>query len=520
MEFRILGPTEADDDGRPLPLGGGKQRALLAILLLHANEVVSADRLVDDLWGGEAPGSGVAALQVRISQLRKALGAVGERLRTQPPGYLLRVEPGELDLDRFERLLSRAEGAEPAEAAAALREALGLWRGAPLSDFAYEPFAQAAIGRLEDLRLLALEKRVDADLALGRHGEIVGELETLVREQPLRERPRGQLILALYRSGRQADALEAYQQARRTLVDELGIDPSPALQELERAILRQDPSLDLAQAVVPERSILVAYLDETRMEELVSLAATLAGSPRRELILARALDLAGDLSAANAGLHVARDSLLADGLAVRAAAFRSPTPGADLVRLANEQDVDLVLVEAPLALLEDEAVAALLATAPCDVGVLIAGDGGTGPVLVPFSGADHDWAAVELAAAIARARDVPLRLAGSSGAKDGRDSSRLLASASLAIQRVLGVAAEPLLVEPGTDGLLRATESAGLVVLGLSERWQREGLGAVRGALVAGATPPVLLVRRGLRPGALAPPASLTRFTWTLGAGS
>ena len=201
MEFRILGPTEADDDGNTLPLGGAKQRALLAILLLHANEVVSADRLVDDLWAGEPPESGVAALQVRISQLRKALGPAGERVRTQPPGYVLRVEPDELDLNRFELMLARAEGAAPAEAATTLRDALGLWRGAPLADFAYEPFAQAAIGRLEDLRLLALEKRIDADLSLGRHGELVGELETIVREHPLRERPRGQLMLALYRSG-------------------------------------------------------------------------------------------------------------------------------------------------------------------------------------------------------------------------------------------------------------------------------------------------------------------------------
>ena len=520
MEFRILGPTQVVDEGIALPLGGGKQRMLLAILLLHANELVPADRLVDELWREKPPESGVAALQVRISQLRKALGPVGERLRTQSPGYVLRVEPGELDLHRFERLLTGAADLDTGAAAETLREALALFRGTPLADFAYEPFAQAAIGRLEDLRLLALEKRMDADLALGRHGELVGELETLVREHPLRERLRGQLMLALYRSGRQADALEAYRQARRALVDELGIDPSPALQELERAILRQDPALELAGASAPERSLLVACLDESRLAELLSLASTLARSPRREVILARALTAAADLCAANSRLQAGREALLADGLSARAATFRSPAPGDDLVRLANEQDVDLVLVDAPDALIEDEVVATLLAASPCDVGLLTQGEQVRGAVLVPFSGAAHDWAAVELAAWIARAREVPLRLAGSSGLQEGRDASRLLASASLAIQRVLGVAAEPVLVDPGADELVRATDGAGLVVLGLSERWQVEGLGTVRGALVARAEPPVLLVRRGLRPGALAPPASLTRYTWTLGAGA
>ena len=519
MEFRILGPTEADDGGNPLPLGGPKQRALLAILLLHANEVVSADRLVDELWSGEPPESGVAALQVRISQLRKALGPAGERLRTQPPGYVLRVEPAELDLNRFEQLLESAEGAAPAPAAATLREALGLWRGAPLADCAYEPFAQAAIGRLEDLRLLALEKRIDADLSLGRHGELVGELEAIVREHPLRERPRAQLMLALYRSGRQADALDAFRGARRALVDELGIEPSPALQELERAILRQDPSLDLELEMAPERSILVAVFDEPRLPALVQLAAALARRPLREVILARALDTTADLAAATARLHAERERLREDGLPARAAAFRSPDPGGDLVRLATEQDVDLILVDAPPTLIENDVVPALLAHAPCDVAVLTSGASSVGPILVPFSGTPHDWAAIELAAWIARVRDLELRLAGSSGGGEGRDASRMLASASLAIQRALGVAAEPLLVEPGVDRLVRATDGAALVVLGLSERWQREGLGSARAALVARATSPVLLVRRGLRPGALAPPASQTRFTWTLGPG-
>jgi DNA-binding SARP family transcriptional activator len=222
MQFRILGPLEVFDDGREVQLAGASQRALLALLLLHANEVVSSDRLIDELWDAAPPASGVTALQVRVSQLRKALGSAAERLETKPPGYVLRVGPEELDLDRFTRLLDQADGAEPSVAAHKLREALALWRGPALADFAYESFAQASIGRVEELRLAAVERRIDADLSLGRHAQLVSELETLIVEHPLQERLRGQLMLALYRSGRQADALEAYQATRRALVEALG----------------------------------------------------------------------------------------------------------------------------------------------------------------------------------------------------------------------------------------------------------------------------------------------------------
>ena len=232
MEFRILGPLEVLENGRRLELGGAKQRALLAVLLLHANEVVSTDRLIDALWEEDAPETGRKALQVYVSQLRKVLGK--ERIATRPPGYRLGVEPDELDLARFQRLL---EEGHPGEA-------LSLWRGPPLAEFAYERFAQNEIERLDDLRLACVEDRIEADLAMGRHAAVVGELDTLVRQHPLRERLRGQHMLALYRLGRQAEALEAYQDTRRALVEELGIDPSRELRELEQAILRQDPALD------------------------------------------------------------------------------------------------------------------------------------------------------------------------------------------------------------------------------------------------------------------------------------
>ena len=215
------------------------------ILALEAGRVVSADRLVEELWPEGPPGTAAHAVQVYVSQLRKALGA--DAITTRRPGYVLDVDPEHIDVHRFGRLAGAGAAAlragDPLDAERALREALGLWRGSALADFTYEPFAQAEIARLEELRLVALEERVEADLELGRHGALVSELEALVHAQPLRERPRAQHMLALYRSGRQAEALAAYRQARRTLVEEVGIEPGPALRELEAAILRQDRAL-------------------------------------------------------------------------------------------------------------------------------------------------------------------------------------------------------------------------------------------------------------------------------------
>ncbi|HET6866384.1 MAG TPA: BTAD domain-containing putative transcriptional regulator [Solirubrobacteraceae bacterium] len=245
MQFRILGPLEVVEGDCLVSLAGA-QRSLLALLLLSANEVVSADRLIEELWGEELPESGRGALQVRVSQLRKALGGDGRRITTRTPGYLLRVDRDELDLYGFERLVNEADGAAPAEAAAKLREALDMWRGSPLDDLSHASFAQPAIRRLEELRLTALEKRIEADLELGRHADLIAELEALVEEYPFREHLHAQLMLAFYRSDRQADALAEYQRARRVLVDQLAIEPGAALRQLEQAILRQEPSLDLA----------------------------------------------------------------------------------------------------------------------------------------------------------------------------------------------------------------------------------------------------------------------------------
>ena len=254
MEFRILGPLEVRDGGAPLPIGGGRQRALLALLLLNANRVVPVKRLVDDLWGENVPGTASKAVQIYVSKLRKVLPK--GRLETRPPGYLIQLEDGELDLWRLERLLAEgrhalAEG-KAQEAASHLREALSLWRGPALAEFT-EPFAQPASARLEELRLACLEERIEADLALRGRGELVGELEALVARHPLRERLRAQQMLALYRSGRQAEALSVYQESRRLLDEELGIEPSQRLRDLERRILQQDPELDRAAEAPPAR---------------------------------------------------------------------------------------------------------------------------------------------------------------------------------------------------------------------------------------------------------------------------
>ena len=244
-EFRVLGPVEASVEGEPIALPAAKPRALLAALLLDRNRVVPVSRLIDDLWGEVPPETAMKALQGYVSQLRKAIGP--ERLLTRPPGYELRVEDGELDLDRFERLAREGRellaAGDSKAAAKRLGEALELWRGPPLAEFS-EPFARDAGARLQDERLAALEERIDADLALGRHARLVSELEQLVAQEPLRERPRAQLMLALYRSGRQADALELYRRTRETLSEELGIEPGLELQELERRMLQHDPELE------------------------------------------------------------------------------------------------------------------------------------------------------------------------------------------------------------------------------------------------------------------------------------
>jgi DNA-binding SARP family transcriptional activator len=282
MNFGILGPLEVRGDRGELPIGGGKQRALLALLLIHPNESLSTDTLIDALWADEPPPTAAKILQNYVSQLRRVLG--DDRLLTQARGYALRVAPGELDLDRFKQRLEEGRRAQAAgdheRASLLLSEALSLWRGSPLADFAYEAFASSEITRLEELHLSAQSEWVEAELGLGRHAAVIAELEALVAQQPLQERLRGQLMLALYRSGRQAEALELYRDARRLLVDELGIAPSQALQRLEQSILTHDPALEPppSEQPFPVVGALRAVVRDRRALTAVLAAATVVGA--------------------------------------------------------------------------------------------------------------------------------------------------------------------------------------------------------------------------------------------------
>jgi DNA-binding SARP family transcriptional activator len=523
LEFRILGPLEVLDGDRPVRLGGAKQRATLAILLLHANRVVGVERLADDLYAGAPPVTAVTQVQRQVSELRKVLGAAA--IETRSPGYVLHVEPEHLDLDRFERATYDADQAlERGEAQAAadlLEGGLALWRGAPLADLAYESFARTAIERLDELRLGALEQRFEAELALGRHSAVLSEIEALVWEHPLRERLRGQLMLALYRAGRQAEALDVYRKTRELLVGELGIEPSRSLQELERRILTQDETLDATSqrpastAPEPERTLLVASRDGG-LEALLALAQPLASLPGRALIVAQLVQNENEVGAASAAINELRASL---DVPARTAAFASLEPARDVVRLAGNYGVDLVLLSEDL---EDQVtgdIAAVLDHSPADVAILTGeplAPTWADAVCVPFGGAENDWAALELGAWLASATGAPLQLIGTKAdpRRGLRDASRLLADASLAAQLVVGVPAETVLVEPSEQALAEAVAGAALVITGLPGRWRAEGLGSARRALLGESA--VLLVHHGARPGGLAPQESRTRFSWSL----
>jgi hypothetical protein len=336
-------------------------------------------------------------------------------------------------------------------------------------------------------------------------------------------------MLALYRSGRQAAALEVYQRTRAVLMDELGLEPTPALQELQHAILAQEPSLTAGPAdprttrpVESVGAILLVPADEARLETFLAIAEPLARLPGRELIIARLLEEDSELRDVACAIGARRASLQ---VPARSAVFTTLDPAGDVVRLVVANDVVLVLVEATAEVADlrlPEDITALFERSPADV-ALVAGsappagaeDGAA--VFVPFGGSEHDWAALELGAWLAVATDVPLQLVGrrADPRRGQRDASRLLADASLAIQRLVGVEARPLLTE--SDDLTDAVEDASVVVVGVPSRWRSQGLGATRRALVRDLRMPVLLVHRGPRPGGLAPPESRSRFTWSLG---
>jgi DNA-binding SARP family transcriptional activator len=506
-DFRLLGPLEAVAEDRRIPLPRGKPQALLARLLLDAGRVVAVEALLESLWE-RAPASAHKVLQGHVSQLRKAIGP--DLIETRPPGYVLHVARESYDLGRFESLTEAAHATgDPAERVRLLGEALALWRGSALAEFRSEPFARTAARRLDELRLSALEQRLEAQLELGEDARLIGQLEDLVEQEPLREQPRRQLILALYRSGRQAEALGRYREGRRLLIGELGIEPSPSLQELERAILRQDPALDERRGrSTPSRGPIVCV--GAAMAELLAPLC----KDGRELILVEIAEDARGLADVAARLEQEREALAGRGVDVRLAAFTSTAPVVDLARLLTEQRAELAVVGRELAFRRGRASVPAM---PCDLAVaarpelrFVPGQ----PVLVPFGGAPHEWAALELAAWIGRAHGLPLRLLGRAARAGRRDASRMLASASLALQRFAGTTAEPVLVPAGVEGILAQAGSVIVTSLPTDE------LDRTRAALVEGSSVPLLLVRGGLRPGGLAPERTLTSFSWSLGSGA
>ena len=519
LEFAILGHLEVVTDGQPVVLGGPKQRATLAILLLDANRVVSVERIADELYAGRPPVTAVTQVQRQVSELRRLLGP-GAPIETQPPGYRLCIEREQLDLSRFERLT--AEGAdalerrEPRRAAELCRDALALWRGDALADLADESFARIAGERLGDMHIAALETWIRRSSACGRHRPLTAELDALVSAHPYRETFHAQRMLALYRSDRQAEALDAFRSARRILSG-LGLEPGRRLQRLQRAILAHDPALEPHAARDAAAAVLVVPSTDARIAETVALASPAAAVSASELLVARLLDVQDELSGALSALSAARSA----APELRTAAFTTEQPAEDILRLVTSHDVGLVMADA-----SDQAgdplsgwIADLLDRSPVDVAVLVgaARRGGHG-VVVPLAGGEHDWAALELAARLAASTGEPLSLAGTEAlpGRSGSDASRLLADASLAVQRLLGIETTAVLVEPSVDGLVSVATDARLVALGAPARWRVTGLGDVRSALVEAASTTIAVVHRGPRPGALAPRASRTSFTWTI----
>jgi len=518
LRFGILGPIEVALADRPLQLGGPRRRCTLALLLLNANRVVSIDELADALYAGRAPVTAVTQVHKQIAELRRLLGP--EAIRTQGSGYVINVARNQFDLARFEGLTSDAVEAmsrsDAARSKALLRDALALWRGEPLGDLRGEESLLSHARRLEELRLTAQERLAEAELALGRHAEVAAELEPLVAMHPLRESLRALQMLALYRCGRQAEALDVFRRTRVELVEQFGIEPGPALRATERAILQQDPALELDRAAVEAaRAILVLASCDAAFDELLAVARPLAGS--RELILARVVAAEDELATAVETANTHRERL---GGNVRTAVFTSTDPVGDAVGLGDSYGVELMLVDSARELdgehLPDE-LAALFDRSQADVAVVSGGTRVSDGIFVPFGGSEHDWAALELAAWLSAAAGSELVLVGTGADRQHgrRDASRLLAHAAVAAQRLAGVSTRPLLAPPTAEGLCAAVGPAGAVITGVAESWRTAGIGDARRALVAGGAP-LVLVHRGPRPGGLAPTESRTRFSWTL----
>ena len=543
VEFAILGPLEARDAEGQIRISGTKQLGLLALLLLRANQFVPIPRLIEELWPYEPPAQPVEAVQELVYQLRKTIernaqrGSVVER---NADSYRIIVGPAGLDLYRFERLVRKAadarHGGDLRFASSTLREALDAWRGAPLANVTVDPLtaAHAEITRLHELRLGALVDRIEVELDLGFAEEAVPELEALILEHPLDERLRALLMLALYRSGRQADALSVFQETRSALRDDLGIEPGRRLQELQQSILRHDPELDPVKAsgsgtaaqTSRGRTVIVIAEQEAQVDSLLRLSSALARSQlARELIFALVVGESDLLARASGVAEKWRASLTGQGIEARTAAFTSPSAAAEAVRLATREDVDLLLMACPPELAAEGVIPAglrlVLAEAPCDVALVREGTGdayAAQRILVPFGGLRHDWAALETAAWVAKALHVPLALLGIDARDEngGRDASSVLADASLLLQQVVGMSAEPRLAAAPQEALLQAADEPALLVVGLPDRWYQSGIGPLRQALAQPSHASLLFVRSGSRPSGLNPPETSPVFRWSV----
>src|SRR5581483_8995130 len=482
VDVRLLGPVEALAEGRTLDLGAPKARAVLALLALDHGRAVAASRLVDELWGERPPPSAAKALQVYVSQLRKALGPA--TIATEAHGYRLAASAASVDVAEFEARVAAGRSALASGhadvAAAALGDALALWRGDVVE-----------------------ELRGDAVLAGGGGESHLPQLAGIAREHPLRERFQEQLMLALYRAGRQAEALAVYASLRGRLHDELGLEPSPRLRELQQAILRQDPSLGgRAEPAGPPPVVAAGHAPE----RLALVAEPLARSNGAELVLLTTVRDSAALGEAVRRLEPLR------GDAVRVAAFVSRRPVADVMSLAAREVASVVVLQIARDTLA-EPLPAEVVESTCDVALYVDGDGDVPGerVSVLHGGADEDWAGVELATTLARSTGRALRLI---GAQVGEaDASLLLARSSLAVQRFGGVTAEGALFDAEAPETLREVVDESLLVAGVTASPSARLADAVVALGELGV--PLLLVRRGSRAGLLQPSQTWTRFSWS-----
>jgi DNA-binding SARP family transcriptional activator len=522
LTLRLLGPLVVERDGRELDLGSPRRRALLALLALHAGQALAVDRLVDELWGERPPKTAAHVIQVYVSELRRALG--GEEtavLVTRSPGYALDLPADAIDLGRFEELFGRAQalvaGDDLAGAARVIGEGLALWRGDVLADLAYEGFVGQEARRLGELRLAARELQLEVAVRSGPGADDVVALRELATEHPYRERVHALLVRALAAVGRQAEALDAYAAARRVLDEELGIEPGRELRDAQAAVLRQE----VAVAGAARPTLLAAALQPERLDPTGRTADALAIATARDVVLAcilvRTPGVAPDIGKATSAASSVRGALQSP---CRSAAFAATDRGDAVAGLASEHDADTVVLDVADLVGRDgrlpSALVAALDAITADV-VLVPGNAlaVAGTIAVPFGGSPHDWLAAALAAGLVRHHGGTLRLIGAFD--DADDASRLLARAALAVQRAVGIDAEPALAPPGAEGVIAAAAGSPLIV-GVSERWRSEGLGPVRGAIAADAGS-VLVVRAGIRPGLLAPREARTRFGWSVAGG-